>query len=191
VWGCRSNRAFGSRWLCCPLHSFLSEGLLAVVGNPSCLICACTVLARTRKLTWFAHLTVLQRSPAGASRLNSHFFDACHRMPDRSWASRFDRHATTRTPHTRAGNIVTILSSVPVRALFVGLPLSILLIAATPAPGQAKSPPRCVPAEQCCRRCDDGKACGDSCISRRFNCHKGRGCACNIDEICPDTNEKR
>jgi len=31
----------------------------------------------------------------------------------------------------------------------------------------------------CCRTCNVGKACGDSCISRKKTCHKGRGCACN------------
>lgn len=31
----------------------------------------------------------------------------------------------------------------------------------------------------CCRICTVGKACGNSCISRSYTCHKGRGCACN------------
>jgi len=31
----------------------------------------------------------------------------------------------------------------------------------------------------CCKICTTGKACGDSCISRRYTCHKGPGCACN------------
>ena len=31
----------------------------------------------------------------------------------------------------------------------------------------------------CCRACSKGKACGNSCIARHLNCHKGRGCACN------------
>lgn len=31
----------------------------------------------------------------------------------------------------------------------------------------------------CCRVCSKGKACGDSCIARHLNCHRGRGCACN------------
>ena len=35
------------------------------------------------------------------------------------------------------------------------------------------------PAERaCCRYCDQGKPCGDSCIARSKTCHKGRGCAC-------------
>lgn len=31
----------------------------------------------------------------------------------------------------------------------------------------------------CCKICRKGKACGDSCISRSYQCHKGPGCACD------------
>lgn len=31
----------------------------------------------------------------------------------------------------------------------------------------------------CCKVCSKGKACGDSCISRDKECHKGKGCACD------------
>ena len=31
----------------------------------------------------------------------------------------------------------------------------------------------------CCRVCQTGKACGDSCISRSETCRVGSGCACN------------
>lgn len=31
----------------------------------------------------------------------------------------------------------------------------------------------------CCKMCSKGKACGDSCISRSYTCHKGPGCACD------------
>ncbi len=34
---------------------------------------------------------------------------------------------------------------------------------------------------RCCKYCVKGKACGNSCISRWKTCHKGRGCACNVD----------
>jgi hypothetical protein len=54
------------------------------------------------------------------------------------------------------------------------LPPSVLTVA-------AKS---CIPADKCCKICDEGKACGNSCISRSKNCHKGRGCACNAAEVC-------
>jgi hypothetical protein len=35
------------------------------------------------------------------------------------------------------------------------------------------------PPSGCCRICVQGKACGDSCVSRDFICHEGAGCACN------------
>lgn len=31
----------------------------------------------------------------------------------------------------------------------------------------------------CCKVCRDGKACGDTCISKSDTCTKGPGCACN------------
>lgn len=31
----------------------------------------------------------------------------------------------------------------------------------------------------CCKMCKKGKACGDSCIARDKECHKGKGCACD------------
>lgn len=31
----------------------------------------------------------------------------------------------------------------------------------------------------CCKVCKDGKACGDTCISKSDTCHKSGGCACN------------
>ncbi len=34
-------------------------------------------------------------------------------------------------------------------------------------------------AQGCCKTCSKGKACGDSCISRAKQCHKGPGCACD------------
>jgi hypothetical protein len=42
----------------------------------------------------------------------------------------------------------------------------------------------CTPAEQCCKICSKGKACGNSCIRASYTCHKGRGCACNAEEVC-------
>jgi hypothetical protein len=37
------------------------------------------------------------------------------------------------------------------------------------------------PAQEtyCCKYCSTGKACGDSCISRSYTCHKAPGCACD------------
>jgi hypothetical protein len=58
---------------------------------------------------------------------------------------------------------------------------------AGPSAGYAEASPEdatCVPAAQCCKVCDKGYACGNSCISRAKQCHKGRGCACNAGEVC-------
>jgi hypothetical protein len=44
--------------------------------------------------------------------------------------------------------------------------------------------PSCVPRALCCKTCEHGKACGNSCISRSSSCHKNAGCACNADVIC-------
>lgn len=38
--------------------------------------------------------------------------------------------------------------------------------------------PRPTFAQECCKRCSKGKPCGDSCISRKKQCQKGKGCAC-------------
>ena len=56
--------------------------------------------------------------------------------------------------------------------------------AAVPAaPAPTVTTPARVPARQqarpCCRICTRGKACGDSCISRRYTCRRPPGCACN------------
>jgi hypothetical protein len=42
----------------------------------------------------------------------------------------------------------------------------------------------CTPPSQCCKICSKGKACGDTCIRADYTCHKGRGCACNVEEVC-------
>ena len=49
------------------------------------------------------------------------------------------------------------------------------------APAESLS---CTPSAECCKVCRKGHACGNSCISRKYDCHKGRGCACNAEEIC-------
>ena len=33
--------------------------------------------------------------------------------------------------------------------------------------------------DSCCKHCSTGKACGDSCISMSYTCHKPAGCACD------------
>ena len=59
---------------------------------------------------------------------------------------------------------------------------------APPAPAPPPPPvgaPGCVPANQCCKVCSIGQAGGNTCISRDYTCHVGRGCACDAEEICP------
>ncbi len=53
-------------------------------------------------------------------------------------------------------------------------------------PSESSSQPArdCIPRSQCCRICSAGRACGNSCISRRYTCRKGRGCACNASDVC-------
>lgn len=36
-------------------------------------------------------------------------------------------------------------------------------------------------ATSCCKVCSTGKACGDSCISRSYNCSQPAGCACDAE----------
>jgi endonuclease YncB( thermonuclease family) len=49
---------------------------------------------------------------------------------------------------------------------------------------QRMPPGECIPPDQCCRICEEGQACGDSCIGNSYTCRRGRGCACDADEVC-------
>ena len=51
-------------------------------------------------------------------------------------------------------------------------------------PEPAYEPPQQVGS--CCKICSKGKACGNSCISRSYTCHKGVGCACNASDLDPE-----
>lgn len=62
-----------------------------------------------------------------------------------------------------------------------GPPAQVALAVPPEAPQDAA---KCIPADKCCRICDKGKACGNSCISRKLVCHKGRGCACDASDLC-------
>lgn len=42
----------------------------------------------------------------------------------------------------------------------------------------------CIQREECCEVCDRGKACGNSCIRESSRCHKGPGCACDVEDVC-------
>ena len=44
----------------------------------------------------------------------------------------------------------------------------------SPAPAQPE-------LAACCKICRKGKACGNSCISRSYTCHKPPGCACDAN----------
>jgi hypothetical protein len=59
-------------------------------------------------------------------------------------------------------------------------------LAVVPNEAPTAVPLACIPADQCCKVCSTGKACGNTCINVNYNCHKGRGCACNEDEICAE-----
>lgn len=60
------------------------------------------------------------------------------------------------------------------------------LFVGSPAVPPTESVSICIPASKCCKICRKGKACGDTCINRSYNCSKGRGCACNSEEVCED-----
>lgn len=65
-----------------------------------------------------------------------------------------------------------------------------LLVACFTGPAAAEEAPApttasCIPADQCCKVCDAGQACGNTCISRAKVCHKGHGCACDAAALCP------
>ena len=59
-----------------------------------------------------------------------------------------------------------------------------IAVVAPRAPVAAPAAGTCIPAEKCCKICDEGQACGKTCIARSKTCHVGRGCACNAGEIC-------
>lgn len=48
----------------------------------------------------------------------------------------------------------------------------------------APAPRECTPRADCCRVCNQGKACGGSCIRRSLECHKPDGCACDAEDVC-------
>lgn len=47
----------------------------------------------------------------------------------------------------------------------------VVTIGQTPIPGTQIA--------ACCKVCIKGKACGDSCIKKTYNCTKPKGCACD------------
>ena len=77
------------------------------------------------------------------------------------------------------------------RSLAAAFTLAAMTIALAPSAeagdtGAPPEPPRktCIPPTECCMTCNQGKACGNTCISESKKCHKRRGCACNLEEMC-------
>ena len=68
--------------------------------------------------------------------------------------------------------------------IVVGFVACLLGMATPHEPRSTPEPRACTPVEECCKVCDKGKACGNSCIRDSYTCHKGRGCACNAEEVC-------
>ena len=52
-------------------------------------------------------------------------------------------------------------------------------VAPIPAPAARPTDSRSEPARTCCRVCTRGKACGNSCINRGYQCRQPPGCACD------------
>jgi hypothetical protein len=75
-------------------------------------------------------------------------------------------------------------------AFVMALVLGTLLGSLSRSGGVAEAQ-KCIPADQCCRVCSRGKACGNSCVHATFNCHKGRGCACDSAEVCDSRASER
>lgn len=44
----------------------------------------------------------------------------------------------------------------------------------------------CTPPIKCCRICTNGKACGNTCIAATKSCSKGKGCACDVADVCAE-----
>jgi hypothetical protein len=63
---------------------------------------------------------------------------------------------------------------------FISLFIAAASIAVGPATVSCASPAYAASGfAGCCKVCKKGKACGDSCIARDKECHKGKGCACD------------
>ncbi|MEO8901652.1 MAG: hypothetical protein ABI627_09005 [Polyangiaceae bacterium] len=74
------------------------------------------------------------------------------------------------------------------RVLAGALGLLLVLVLSPVSSARARPAPdadlSCIPREQCCKLCVAGKACGNTCIKAEYQCHKGRGCACDADDVC-------
>jgi hypothetical protein len=79
---------------------------------------------------------------------------------------------------------MTTLASRAFGALLLAFASIGLIGAGPPQSDMDDATGECIQRSECCKVCNAGKACGNSCISRRYNCHKGRGCACDAEEVC-------
>jgi hypothetical protein len=77
------------------------------------------------------------------------------------------------------------------RSLAAALTLAALTIALAPSAEAGDAAPvadpphkACIPPTECCRTCNQGKACGNTCISESKTCRKRHGCACNLEDMC-------
>lgn len=76
------------------------------------------------------------------------------------------------------------MRSSAIRRRVVGALLALCALGVWGPQGNAEARDGCVPAEECCKVCSHGKACGNSCIRADYQCHKGRGCACDEEDVC-------
>ena len=86
--------------------------------------------------------------------------------------------------------LLAVVEKGTLRVIAVGLALGLLAVPSL-ADGTERPPassfwerveelqPEKIVNAACCKTCRKGKACGDSCISKSKNCHKGVGCACD------------
>lgn len=73
--------------------------------------------------------------------------------------------------------VPTVAPSAPVNVPTKEIPVKVI----APAPEKVADPAPTKMENSCCKICSKGKACGDSCISRSYVCHKGPGCACDAE----------
>ena len=81
--------------------------------------------------------------------------------------------AALRTPASATPTTVSSPTEVPTA------PPTATLLVVPPTAAIAPTARPVSTVRSCCKYCCKGKACGDSCISRSYTCHKPPGCACN------------
>lgn len=109
-------------------------------------------------------------------------FNIIGRNADSSWwqIAVDDKPVWVAASVVKATNIdqeIEVVEALPPPPTVTPIPPQAPAIAPTSTPLQSLpiAPP---PARACCRTCSEGKACGDSCISKDKQCTKPPGCAC-------------